>query len=82
MLTDILMLRKGLGIVILFGQCALTAYLVGGFFRPVLVKLAEILTQGFPHAFEVKAAMPVVVAVAVAVEITVVLAMRRRLAAR
>lgn len=81
-LTDILMLRKGLGIVILFGQCALTAYLVGGFFRPVLVKLAEILTQGFPHAFEVKAAMPVVVAVAVAVEITVVLAMRRRLAAR
>ena len=78
-LVDIFMLRKGLGIVILFGQCALTAYLVGGFFRPVLVKLAEILTQGFPHAFGVESAMPVVVAVVVAIEIAAVLAIRRRL---
>ena len=81
-LADILMLRKGTGIVILFGQCALTAYLVGGFFRPVLAKLAEILTQGFPHAFGTGAAMPVVVAVAVAIEIAAVLAVRRRLSAR
>ena len=81
-LSDILMLRKGLGIVILFGECALTAYLVGGFFRPVLMKLAEIITQGFPHAFGVEAAMPVVVAIAVAIEIAAVLAVRRRLSAR
>lgn len=82
-LTDILMLRKGLGIVILFGQYALTAYLVGGsLFRPVLNKLAEILTQGFPFAFGAKDAMPVVVAVVVAVEIAAILAIRRRLAAR
>lgn len=78
-LTDILMFRKGLGIVILFGQCALTAYLVGGFFRPVLTKLAEILTQGFPHAFGLKESMPVVIALVVAAEITAVLAIRRKL---
>ena len=78
-LTDILMLRKGLGIVILFGQCALTAYLVGGFFRPVLSKLAEILTQGLPYAFGAKESMPVVMAVVVAVEIAAILAIRRRM---
>ena len=77
-LTDILMLRKGLGIVILFGQCALMAYLVGGFFRPVLTKLAEILTQGFPHAFGHKELMPVVTAVVVAVEITLILYVWRK----
>ena len=78
-LADILMLRRGSGIVILFGQCALTAYLAGGFFRPVLEKLAEILTQGFPHAFGIKAAMPVAISFAVAVEIAAVLTIRRRL---
>jgi len=72
-LTDILMLRKGLGVVILFGQCALTAYLVGGCFRPVLTKLAEMLTQGFPYAFGHKELMPVVTAVVVAVEIALIL---------
>ena len=77
-LTDILMLRKGLGVVILFGQCALTAYLVGGFFRPVLMKLAEILTQGFPHAFGHKELMPIVMAVVVAVEIALILAFWRK----
>ena len=77
-LTDILMLRKGLGVVILFGQCALTAYLVGGFFRPVLIKLAEILTQGFPHAFGHKELMPIATAVVVAVEIALILAVWRK----
>ena len=76
-LTDILMFRKGLGVVILFGQCALTAYLVGGFFRPVLVKLAEILTQGFPYAFGMKESMPVAIALVVAVEIAAVLVIWR-----
>lgn len=51
-------------------------------FRPVLVKLAEILTQGFPHALGVKESMPVVIAVVVAIEIAAILAVRRRLAAR
>ena len=79
-LSDILMFRKGMWLVILFGQCSLTAYLVGGFFRPVLAKLAEILTQGLPHAFGLgKPAMSLVVACVVAVELTLVLAIRRRL---
>ena len=81
-LTDIFMLRKGLGIVILFGQCALTAYLVGGFFRPVLAKLAEILTQGFPYAFGMKESMPVAIALVVAVEIALVLVLRRAIGSR
>ena len=76
-LTDILMFRKGLGVVILFGQCALAAYLVGGFFRPVLVKLAEILTQGFPYAFGMKESMPVAIALVVAFEIAAILAIWR-----
>ena len=80
-LTDVLMFRKGMGVVVLYGQCALTAYLVGGwFFRPVLVKLADILVQGFPHAFGLdSAAMGLVVACVVACEITLVLVIRRRL---
>ena len=77
-LTDILMFRKGLGVVILFGQCALTAYLVGGFFRPVLTKLAEILTQGVPYLFGLKESMSVVIALFVAVEITFVLFVWRK----
>ena len=77
-LTDILMLRKGLGVVLLYGQCALAAYLVGGFFRAVPTRFAEILTQGIPHAFGAKAAMPVVNALAVAAAITAWLAICRR----
>ena len=78
-LTDIFAFRKGLGIVVLFGQCALTAYLAGVLFRPILANLAEMLTQGFPYAFGIKSAMPVVIAVAVSIEIAAVLAIRRRL---
>jgi hypothetical protein len=75
------MLRKGLGVVVLFGQYALTAYLVGvWFFRPVLKKLAEILLQGFPFAFGLdSAALQLVSACVVACEIALVLAIRRRL---
>ena len=79
-LTDILMLRKGLGVVVLFGQCALTAYLAGGFFRPVLTKLADTLIQGFPHAFGLEpAAMGLVSSCVVACELTLLLYIRRRL---
>ena len=82
-LTDILKFRKGLGVVILFGQCALTAYLVGGFFRPVLAKLAEILTQGAPYLFGLdKQPMALLNAAVVAIEIAVVLAIWRKARAR
>lgn len=80
-LTDILMLRKGLGVVVLFGQCALTAYIVGvWFFRPVLKTLADILIQGFPFAFGLNSAeQQLASACVVACEITLVLLIRRRL---
>ncbi len=82
-LTDILKLRRGLGVVILFGQCALAAYLVGGFFRPVLAKLAEILTQGAPHLFGLgERPMALLNAVIVAIEITLVLAIWRKARAK
>lgn len=76
-LTDVMRFRRGLGIVILFGQCALAAYLIGGFFRPVSACLADMLTQGFPCAFGVKDAMPFVNALAVSVVIAAVLAIWR-----
>ena len=80
-LTDILMLRAGLGVVVLFGQYALTAYLVGvWFFRPVLKKLADILIQGFPFAFGLDSAgFELASACVVACEIAFVLMIRRRL---
>ena len=69
--------------LILFGQCALTAYLVGGFFRPVLEKLAEILTQGAPYLFGLdKQPMALLNAAVVAIEIAVVLAIWRKARAR
>ena len=80
-LTDVFMVRRGLGIVVLFGQCALTAYLAGGFFRPVLAKLADVVIQGFPHAFGLDpAAMGLVSSCVVACELALLLAVRRRIA--
>jgi predicted acyltransferase len=81
-LTDILMLRKGMWLVILFGQCALAAYLAGGFFRPVPAKLAEMLTQGFPHAFGAKAAMPLMNALVTCAIIAAWLAIWRKIRRR
>lgn len=80
-LTDILMLRKGLGIVVLFGQFALMAYLVGGsLLRPVLAKFADILLQGFPHAFGFDpTAMGFVAACAISCELILLLYVRRLL---
>lgn len=77
-LTDVMQLRRGLGLIILFGQCALAAYLVGGFFRPVTVRLAEILTRGFPHAFGLKESMPFVNALVSAAVIAAALAVWRK----
>ncbi len=79
-IADILKFRRGMEVVVLFGQFALAAYMCGGsFFRPVLDALAGILTQGFPHLLGGNTAMPVVKSVAVAVELTVLLALYRKL---
>lgn len=78
-LTDILMLRRWLGVCILFGQFALTAYMIEEFFKPVAVKLAEMLVQGVPHLLGTARYQPLVVAVVVVLEIVAVLLVRRRL---
>ena len=44
--NDIWMIRSGFGLVLLFGQFALTAYFVAGFCRPVLVAGAHLVGDG------------------------------------
>ena len=78
-LTDIWKLRRGLGVCILFGQFALTAYLMEEYFKPVTEKFAEMLTCGFPHLLGTAKYQPLIVAVVVVAEIIVVLAVRRGL---
>ena len=78
-LTDILGIRRGLGLPILFGQFALTAYLMEEFFKPVTVKFAGMLTHGFPHLLGTARYQPLVVALVVVAEIVIVLSVRRRL---
>lgn len=49
-LCDILMVRRGWWLILLFGQVALTAYFVSHFFRPVLKAFGETVAQGvLPH---------------------------------
>ena len=78
-ITDILMIRRGFGITLLYGQCALVAYVCGGFLRPVFAKLAEILLQGLPHVFGSSSFMPFAVVCVSIVEVGLALAAWRRL---
>ena len=49
-INDILMIRRGAWLILLFGQTALCAYFVSHFFRPVLTAFAQTLLQGvLPH---------------------------------
>ena len=81
-LTDIWKLRRGLGICILFGQFALTAYMIEEFFKPVAEQFAGMLLEGLPRLFGTARYQPLVIAIAVVAEIVAVLVIRRRLKAR
>ena len=81
-LVDIWKLRRGLGVCILFGQFALTAYLMEEFFKPVTVKFAEMLTPGVPHLLGTAKYQPLVVALVVVLEIVAVLSVRKALKGR
>lgn len=51
-LTDVLKFRRGLGVFVLFGQFALTAYmLVDTPLSAVTAQAARTLSQGFAHLF-------------------------------
>ena len=78
-LTDIWKVRRGFGIFILFGQFALTAYLLEDFFKPVAVSLANLLGGGLPHLLGTNHYQPFAVAVLVVVEFVFVLRIRRAL---
>ena len=80
-ITDIWKLRRGLGLCILFGQFALTAYLTE-FFCPVMEKFAEMFVGGVPHLIGTDAYQRIFVAVFVVAETVAVLAIRRRLKQR
>ena len=83
-LTDILRIRRGTGILLLYGQFALTAYMVSHFFRPAIKGIVDPITQGIPHLLgkEHAAWMPLVTAVATAIVLTAVLAIKRSLSAK
>ena len=76
-LTDIFMFRRGMGLVILFGQFALTAYLISHMpFSPALSRLAETLSQGLPRLFG-QTAQPFLLQVVTALCLIFALLMRR-----
>jgi predicted acyltransferase len=80
-LTDILRIRRGTGILLLYGQFALTAYMVSHFFRPAVKGVVDPVMQGIPHLLgkDHAAWMPLITAVATAIVLTVILAVRRKL---
>ena len=80
--TDILQLRKGMGLVILFGQFALTAYLVSHVpFSPALQALGKSLSQGLPQLFG-QTAQPFLLQVVTALCLIFALLVRRAVKAR
>jgi len=75
-LTDILKLRRGLGLFILFGQTALLAYLLVDVFGGVPRAFAEHVTRGVPHLFG-EAALPLAKWLAASVFVVTLLYFRR-----
>ena len=81
-LTDIWKLRRGLGVCILFGQFALTAYLLEEYLRPATEKFASMFVSGVPNLIGTVDYQPLVVSLFVVAEIIAVLVIRRKLKAR
>ena len=80
-LTDVLRIRRGLGICMLFGQFALTAYMCEEYFKPVFVKFSEMLL--LPGVERIAGRyMPLVMAIACTIELTAVLVIRREIKRR
>ena len=77
-LTDILKFRRGFGLVILFGQFALAAYLMHTLFAATTRTFAGTLVQGMPRLFG-EAAQPFVLALAESATIVVALFLWRKI---
>ena len=80
--TDLWRFRRGMGVVILYGQFALTAYLITHQpFAPALNALANSLTSGLPKLFG-PVPQPFLVQVAAAICLTFALLVRRAVKSR
>lgn len=82
-LTDIWRLRRGLGLFILYGQYALTAYLLGETtFRSLVVHLGKKITAGLPYLLGTDRYQDLALKISAIFIITAVLLIRRKLKAR
>jgi predicted acyltransferase len=77
-LTDIANVRRGTGLLILFGQCSLVAWMLVNFFGGSLTSAAERFVVGVPELIGTKEYQPVLVGVArMAIIVTLVWMWRR-----
>ena len=74
---DIWKIRRGTALVLLFGQCALTAYFVSHFFSAPLASLAETLMQSARVHFSPALASFLVAVCKTAMLVAVMVAWRR-----
>ena len=81
-LTDIWRLRRGFGLVILFGQYALVAYMIEECFKSVSVAFAKRLFSGVPNFIGTDRYQPLVMALACVGVIIAALLIRRKLKSR
>lgn len=79
LLTDIWRFRRGTALLLLFGQFALTAYIVRKLFGVVLVKMACVLGSGLDRLLQGGGEQGLVIQLIVAVELIVAVAVWRRL---
>ena len=77
-LTDILAFRFGWWVAVLYGQCALTAYMATHFFKPALIACTTTVMQGFPRFIDARYLSLAAVSVT-SILLTFVLVIRRRL---
>ncbi len=75
--ADILKLCRGFGLITLYGQTALLAYLCGELFRPIFRTSTELFTWGLPNLFGTTY-QPLIQAVVSVFSLTVVLLIRRK----
>jgi len=76
---DIWKLRRGAWLFLLYGQFALTAYVISGPFRPGLIAFAQVFLQGVPHLIGTARYQPFLEMVGMCVLMTIAIVVRRRL---
>ena len=77
-LTDIYRFRRGTSLALLFGQFALTAYIIRELFAGVLIQLATTVGSGLDRLFHGGGAYGIVIQLIVALELIAAVALWRR----